>query len=174
VTNISNYIPISFLTAFSKVLEKAMYIQLCKHLNKNNILAEEQFEFRTKSTTNATCKLTNEILKALNNKIMVGGIFCDLKKVFDCIYHNILLSKLEYYRVKEKATLWFDSYFRNRYQRVLITNNDLNQHDFCTWEEIKHGVLQGSILGPLLFLLHINDLPRTINDNTHIYTSMIK
>ena len=66
---------ISILTSFSKVLEKAMYIQLCEHSSKNNILAEEKFGFSTKSTTNnTTCKLTNEILKALNNKLMVGPV----------------------------------------------------------------------------------------------------
>ena len=74
--NISNYRRISILTSFSKVLENAMYIQHCEHSSKNNTLAEEQFGFRTRSTTNnAIYKLTNEILEALNNKIMVGGIF---------------------------------------------------------------------------------------------------
>jgi hypothetical protein len=72
---------------------------------------------------------------------------------------------LEFYGVKGKAKLWFESYLRNR-QRVLITNNDLNLNDFSTWEKTKHGVLQGLILSPLLFLLYINDLPKTINDKT--------
>jgi hypothetical protein len=80
-----------------------------------------------------------------------------------------LLSKLEFYGVKGKAKLRFDSHFRNRYQRVLITNNDLDQNDFSTWEEMKHGVLQGSSLDPLLFLLFINDLPRTITIKPYQY-----
>jgi hypothetical protein len=80
--NISNYTPISILSSFSKVLEKFMYIQLCEQSSKN-ILAEEQFGFRTKSTTNnAIYRLTNDTLKAVNNKLMVGGIFCDLGKVW--------------------------------------------------------------------------------------------
>jgi DNA polymerase/3'-5' exonuclease PolX len=107
--DISNYRPISLLTSFSKVLEKAMNIQLLEHLNKNNILAEEQFGFRTISSADkAIYKLTNEILKALNSKNLIGGIFCDLKKAFDCVNHKIV-SKLEIYGVKGKAKLWFES-----------------------------------------------------------------
>jgi len=81
--NVSNYRPTSLLTSFSTVLETAIYIQLHEHINKNNIFTVVHFGFRTKSTkNNAICKLTNEILKALNNKIIVGVIFCDLEKAF--------------------------------------------------------------------------------------------
>jgi len=83
-TKYLNYRPISFLTSFSKEMEKARDIQLWEHSSKNSILAEEQFGFRTKSTTNnTTYKLNNEILKALNNKLMVGGNFCDMEMAFD-------------------------------------------------------------------------------------------
>ena len=136
-------------------------------VGKNNILAEEQFGFRTKSATNsAIYKLTNKMLMALNNKCMVEDIFCGLEKALDCVNHKILLPKLEFYGIKRKAKLWFESYFRNRYKKVLITNNVLNRNYFSTWEEIKHGVLQGSILGPLLLLFYINDLPKAINNKS--------
>jgi Notch-like protein len=124
--SISNYRPISVVTSFSKVLEKAAYIQLYEHSIKNNILTEEQFGFKSKSATNDVIyKLTNEILIALNNKLMVGGLFCGLEKAFDCVSHKILLSKLEFCGVKGKTKLWFESYFRNRYQRVSITKSKL-------------------------------------------------
>jgi hypothetical protein len=88
------------------MLEKAVYIQLCEHSSKNNILAEEQYGFRSISkTNNVIYKLTDEILKALNKNLMVGGIFCDLDKAFDCVNHKILLSKFEFYGVKGKARL---------------------------------------------------------------------
>jgi hypothetical protein len=93
-----------------------VYIQLQEHLNKHSILAQEQFGFRTDSTTNkAIYKLINEVLNALNSKFVIGGIFFDLEKAFDCLNHNILLSKLQFYGVNGKAKLWLESYLNNRY-----------------------------------------------------------
>jgi hypothetical protein len=110
-----------------------MYIQLREHSSKNNILTEEHFDFRMKSTTSNTMyELNNVILNALNNKLIIGGIFCHLEKAFDCVNLKILLSKLEFYCVKGKAMLWLESCFRNGCQRILITNNELNHNDFST------------------------------------------
>jgi hypothetical protein len=85
-----NYRPIFLLTSFSKIFEKVIYARLYQHLIDNNILVNEQFGFRANSSTDkATYQLINEILNVLNNKLMVGGIFCDLGKAFDSVNHNI-------------------------------------------------------------------------------------
>jgi len=106
------------------VLEKAAYIQLYEHCRKHNILVDEQFGFRNKlATTDATFKLINEVQIAFNEKIIVGGIFCDLEKAFDSTNHDILISKLNFYGAEGKTLLWFKLYLSNRYQRVILNNN---------------------------------------------------
>jgi hypothetical protein len=113
---------------------------------------------------NATYKLTNEGVNAMNNRLIVGGIFCDLKKTFDCVNHDILLSKLEVYGITGKDKELYQSYLKGRYQRVSIYNKTHHSSTLSTWALIKYGVPQGSIPGPLLLLLYMNDLPKCIND----------
>ena len=101
----------------------------------------------------ASYTLTQEILTVLNNKINVGGIFCDLHKAFDWVNHDILSSKMEFYGIISKANNLIKSYLQNRYQRILIKKDLIN---YCSdWELITERVPQGSILGPLFFLLYI-------------------
>jgi hypothetical protein len=103
IANASNYRPISLLTSFSKIFEKIIYTILIHHLNHSHILVDEQFGFRTKSSMDlASCKLINDVLIELNNKLLVGGVFYDLQKAFDCVDHDILLSKMNWSGISGK------------------------------------------------------------------------
>jgi hypothetical protein len=159
--NMTNYRPISLLTSFSKVFEKIIYERLLQHININIILVEEQSGFRpATSTDKASYRLINEILKAMNESNVVGGIFCDLQKEFDCVNRNILLAKLEFYGVAEIPLKLIKSCLKGRYQKVILDGNLPNSNS--DWGEIRHGVPQGSTLPPLLLLLYINDLPKIL------------
>lgn len=115
--NISNHRPISLLTAFSKVFEKVIYARLYQHLSQNDILLNEQYGFRSNSSTeSASFKLINEILLAMNNKVTVDGIFCDQENAFNCVNHDILLLTLEFYGVEGKFNTLITSYLKDRYQ----------------------------------------------------------
>ena len=149
-TNLTNYRPM--LTSFSKIFEKVIYKRLDNHVICNNILTKEQHGFRNNtSTEKAIYQLTNNILKALDNEYLAGGIFCDLTKAFDCVENDILLNKLEFYGIKGNAYKLIRSYLINRYQRVAIRNKYSNTY-YSDRNKVKRGVPQGSVLGPLFFL----------------------
>ena len=129
-----------------------------KHLTDHNILSKEQYGSRTKlNTDNATYQLTNEIKNALNNNFLIGSIFSDLGKAFDCVNHKILLSKLEFYGITGNHHKLYKSYLTNRYQRTLLYNENGNITT-SAWAKSEHGVPQGSVSVPLLFLIFMNDL----------------
>ena len=153
VLSVSNYRPISLLPIFSKIFERLAYNRLVHFIDENKILSQNQFGFqRGKSTENAVTSIVSRILQAKEKKESSYCIFLDFAKAFDTVNHNILVEKLDYYGVKDHALGWFKSYLNNRAQYTQIgeTLSDVGY--------IKHGVPQGSVLGPLLFLLYINDI----------------
>ena len=104
-----------------------MQTRLLKYLIDHNILSKEQYGFRTKlKTDTATYQLTNKVLNALNNNLLIGGIFCDSEKAFDRVNHRILLSKLEFYGITGNYYKLYKSYLTNRYQRTLLYKEDGN------------------------------------------------
>jgi len=102
----------------------------------------------------ATYIFLNNILSSLDLKKMVDGLFCDLQKVFDCVNCYILLAKMKFYGISRIANKLMRSYLENRYQRISMKHSKLNKLS-SKWEHVKHGVLQGLVLGPLLFFIYI-------------------
>jgi len=146
VTNMMcfNYRPVSLSISFSELLESVIQSRILRHLTKRNILSIEQYGLRTKlKTDDATFKLTNEILSAVNIKLLVGLIFCDLEKAFDCVDHKTLLATLKFYRINGRDYAPFKSYLENRYQRYYIM---IKKHAIKSQVGLKYYVVSHKVL----------------------------
>ena len=160
----SNFRPITVVNSFAKVFEKIAGKRLTDFLDKFNILNDNQFGFRKHhSTIHAMINLLDTSLEGLEKRMAVGGIFLDISKAFDSVDHSILINKLEHYGIRGIALDWFKSYLSNR--ELYVSVDGSSSHKYI----LKYGVPQGSVLGPILFLIYINDV---VNSSDKLAFSM--
>ena len=155
-----NYRPVSLLPALSKILEKAVCQQFLAHFQKYNLLCSHQYGFRAKNqTTYVVHSMLNSISKNMANGRCTIASFIDLSKAFDCLQYDKLFTKMRYISFTDNTVKWFqDNYLTNRQQVVDVDSTVSDQ------QPMQLGVPQGSILGPILFLIYVNDI--TNCDNT--------
>ena len=163
-SDVSNYRPISILSPISKILEKLIHVRSINFFNKHSVLLPTQYGFRANHlTSHALTDVLTSLYDNINNENYTALLLLDLKKAFDTVNHKTLLTKLEHYGIRRPTLDLFASFLTNRYQYVSLENHQSNL------KKINYGVPQGSVLGPLLFNIYINDISTSVSYTPRLF-----
>ena len=165
----SNYRPISLTSVICKIMEKLVKVQVVKFLTEKSLISKHQHGFMSKrSCTTNLLEAMDYSTKAISDKNSLDILFIDFEKAFDKVPHKRLLLKLSKYGIEGKILNWFEAFLNHRKQRVVLGEA------ISDWKEVKSGVPQGSVIGPILFIIYINDLPDIISNPSKMYADDTK
>ena len=160
----SNYRPVSLTSICCKVLEHVIHSHIMHHFDNHSVITNRQHGFRQRHSCESQLILTtNDLVQSLDRRSQTDMIIMDFSKAFDTVPHNRLLCKLQNYGIRGNTLNWITNFLKSRKQRVVVSG------DFSDWVDVISGVPQGTVLGPLLFLVYINDLPDNISSEVRLF-----
>ncbi|KAK3102286.1 hypothetical protein FSP39_010211 [Pinctada imbricata] len=170
----SNYRPVSHTSVICKIMEKLIRKRITDHMDSNDLFSNHHFGFISgRSTTLQLLKVIDEWTEALDNNEVIDTIYMDFIKAFDKVPHKRLIHKMQAYGIGEQMCIWINNFLSNRKQRVHLNGK------YSRWHEVTSGIPQGTVIGPILFVLFINDLPECVEsisslfaDDTKLYSSI--